>query len=54
MNVLKGILKSEMVEANVLMEHIEGMNVLLVLIWIYILPAQKDEYLSVKGDLRVI
>ena len=54
MNVLRGILKSEMVEADVLMERTEGMNLLLVLIWIYILPAQKDEYLSLKGDLRVI
>lgn len=53
-NVLRGILRSEMVEANVIIKSIQRMNLDLVLIWTCILTTQEDELLSLKGDPRVI
>lgn len=53
-NVLRGILRSEMVEANVIIKSIQRMNLDLVLIWTCILTTQEDEFLSLKGDPRVI
>lgn len=56
MNVLRGILKSEMVEANVLMEHIEGMNLLLVLIWIdQVFPIKiQIKYFQPKFGIKIV
>lgn len=53
-NVLRGIIRSEMVEANVIIKSIQRMNLDLVLIWTCILTTQEDEFLSLKGDPRVI